>query len=299
MIMAKIIVAGLANIETTHKVAGFPIEYEPVQRLSFGLRSTVAGIGYNISKALKTLGNEVDFVSMLGDDANGKVIRAELKQQGISDEHVLSILKESPQASIFYEEGGKRMVFTDRKDAETVTYPLEMFQPEEVDLAILVNLKFTRPMLKKAKEAGIPIAIDVQVVKGLEDENSRVSMEAADILFMSDEGIAEPETWMRQLWERYGTSIIAIGMGSKGALLGVKADNVIVHVPAKSLRPVVNTVGAGDALFSAFIHCYLESKDPYLAMKKAVLFAGYKIGAVGAAEGFMTAADLEAAFKES
>src|SRR5688572_28380452 len=122
--MAKIIVAGLANIETTHQIESFTIEYQPVRRLSFGLRSTVAGIGYNVCKALKTLGDEVDFLSMLGNDANGAIIRAELKQQGISDEHVFSILHESPQASIFYEPSGQRMVFTDRKDAEEVAFPL-------------------------------------------------------------------------------------------------------------------------------------------------------------------------------
>jgi acarbose 7IV-phosphotransferase len=298
--MARIIVAGLANIETTHKVASFPIEYEPVQRLSFGLRSSVAGIGYNICKALKTLGNEVDFLSMLGDDFNGEIIRAELRRQGISDEYILSILRESPQASIFYDDSGKRMVFTDRKDAQELSYPLELFQPEDADLAVIVNLKFTRPMLQKARDTGIPIAADIQVVRNFDEENSRASMEAADILFMSDEGLPlAPEEWIRAIWERYGTSIVGIGLGNKGALLGIKADTAIVHVPAKLLRPIVNTVGAGDALFSAFVHGYLDSKDPYEAMKKAVLFAGYKIGAIGAAEGFMTAAELDLAFKES
>jgi acarbose 7IV-phosphotransferase len=49
----------------------------------------------------------------------------------------------------------------------------------------------------------------------------------------------------------------------------------------------------GDALFSAFVHGYVENKDPYHAMQKAVLFAGYKIGETGAAEGFMSAQQLE------
>src|SRR5688572_28267764 len=114
--MAKIIVAGLANIETTHLVEGFPIQYSPVRILPFALKSGVVGIGYNICKALKTLGNEVDFLSMLGQDFNADIIRAELKRQGISDELVLPLLRESPQASIFYDESGQRMVFTDRKD---------------------------------------------------------------------------------------------------------------------------------------------------------------------------------------
>jgi acarbose 7IV-phosphotransferase len=101
--------------------------------------------------------------------------------------------------------------------------------------------------------------------------------------------------WIRAIWGRYGTGIVGIGLGSNGALLGVKVDNAIVHIPARALRPVVNTVGAGDALFSAFVHGYVQSKNPYQAMQKAVLFAGYKIGETGAAEGFMSAKQLEEA----
>ena len=50
---------------------------------------------------------------------------------------------------------------------------------------------------------------------------------------------------------------------------------------------MVNTIGAGDALFSGFIHFYLKSKNPYQALQKAMLFASYKIGSTGAADGFL------------
>lgn len=45
----------MTNIETTLKVEGFPIAYEPARYLFFGVNTTVAGVGYNISKALTTL----------------------------------------------------------------------------------------------------------------------------------------------------------------------------------------------------------------------------------------------------
>ena len=56
---------------------------------------------------------------------------------------------------------------------------------------------------------------------------------------------------------------------------------------------VVNTIGAGDALFSAFIHFYNGSQDPYEALRKAIVFASYKIGEAGAAEGFLDQRGLE------
>jgi sugar/nucleoside kinase (ribokinase family) len=291
--MAKIIVAGLINIETTLKIDEFPIHYSPVRYPFFGIRSTVSGVGYNVTKALTSLGHEVDFLSLIGTDYAGEMIRAELKRIGVSDKRVQSLLEESPQSVILFDSSGKRMIHTDLKNIQETLFPLVHFQPQKADLAVLCNINFSRAMLERAKEAGVPIATDVHVIRSLDDEYNRDYMAMADILFMSDEALpTSAEHWIHALWERYGTAIVGIGLGSKGALLGVKADNAIVHVPAKVLRPIVNTIGAGDALFSAFVHGYVESKDPYRAMQKAVLFAGYKIGTTGAAEGFMTARDL-------
>jgi ribokinase len=56
---------------------------------------------------------------------------------------------------------------------------------------------------------------------------------------------------------------------------------------------VVNSIGAGDALFSAFLHGFTAHQDPYRALRQAVVFASYKIGAISAADGFLTAAELE------
>ena len=51
--MAKILVSGLVNVESTLKVRKFPIDYYPIDYPFFGIKSTVSGVAYNISKALK------------------------------------------------------------------------------------------------------------------------------------------------------------------------------------------------------------------------------------------------------
>ena len=66
--MSNILVSGLINIETTLKVDGFPIAYEPVRYPFWGVRSTVSGVGYNIAKALTTLGDSVRLLSLIGRD---------------------------------------------------------------------------------------------------------------------------------------------------------------------------------------------------------------------------------------
>ena len=104
---------------------------------------------------------------------------------------------------------------------------------------------------------------------------------------------ASPEEWAAAVQARFGAAIVVIGLGADGALLAVKGE-APQRVPAVFTRPMVNTIGAGDALFSAFLHVYAQTGNPHLAIRKAVVFASYKIGAAGAAEGFLDGEGLKA-----
>ena len=88
-----------------------------------------------------------------------------------------------------------------------------------------------------------------------------------------------------------------IGLGKQGALLNLRGETENHFYPAQNTRPVINTIGAGDALFSAFLHNYLKNNNPHLALKKAILFASYKIGTRSAAEGFLTHEKLEQLYR--
>jgi ribokinase len=87
--------------------------------------------------------------------------------------------------------------------------------------------------------------------------------------------------------------VLVIGMGSQGALLAVRRDGFVGRFPAVSTRPVVNTIGAGDALFSSFVHYYIKTHDAYGALRRALVFASHKIGTAGAAQGLLTERELE------
>lgn len=95
-----------------------------------------------------------------------------------------------------------------------------------------------------------------------------------------------PEDFAQQVLERYPAEIVVIGLGGQGALLAVRRTGFMGRFAAERTRAVVNTIGAGDALFSAFLHCYAAGAEPILALRKAIVFASYKIGATSAAEGF-------------
>lgn len=137
------------------------------------------------------------------------------------------------------------------------------------------------------------IATDVHVIDNTEDEYNKEFMEAADILFFSNENIlGREEKFVKEVIEKYDNEIIVVGLGKEGALLYVKADDTIVKYPAVDIRKVVSTIGAGDALFSAFIHFYINGATPYDAIQNAIVFASYKIGEKGGAKGFLSESEL-------
>lgn len=290
-----ILISGLVNIETTVRVDGFPIPYSPVRYPFFGVRSTVSGVGVNISAALATLGETVRLLSLVGDDAAGRLAREALRGRGLDDRTVLAQAAETAQSAILYDGEGRRQIHVDLKDVQEQVYPVELFHEAAAGcrLAVLCNINFSRPLLAQARGRGMVIATDVHAIADLDDPYNADFMRAADILFMSHERLpAPPEEWAAAVQARYGNPIVVVGLGAEGALLALKGE-APQHVPAVVTRPVVNTIGAGDALFSCFLHVYAQTNDPHLAMRKAVVFASYKIGAAGAAEGFLDAEKLE------
>ncbi|HRQ39996.1 MAG TPA: carbohydrate kinase family protein [Chloroflexota bacterium] len=293
--MSNLLVCGHINLETTLRVDQFPLDYFPVRYPFFGVRSTTAGVGYNIAKALTTLGDQVRLLSLIGQDEVGTLVQHSLEADGIGNVGVLAAMPETCQSVILYDGNGRRQIHTDLKDVQSRPYPPNIFQQylPWCDLAVLCNINFSRPFLGLARQAGKAIASDVHAISDLEDEYNRDYMAAADILFMSHERLPDsPEVWARKVQERFGTAVLVIGLGADGALLAVKKDNFMERIPAVFTRPIVNTIGAGDALFAAFIHSYLQTGNPYTAIQPALTFASYKIGAVGAAEGFLTAVEL-------
>jgi ribokinase len=292
-----ILVAGLVNIETSLPVEGFPIPYQPARYPFFGIESRVSGVGYNLARALTTLGHPVRLVSLIGQDLAGGLVAATLDEGCIGREWVLPRLARTPQSVVLVAPDGQRQVNTDLKDIQEQTYPPADWAAGQADclLLVLTIINVTRPGVAADRASGRPVATDVHVIGDLDDPYNRDYMAAATILFQSHERLPlPPEDWARAVLDRYPVEILVIGLGAEGALLAVRRDGWMGRLPAAVTRPVVSTVGAGDALFASFLHGYHATGDPYEALRKAIVFASYKIGEAGGARGFLTAPALDA-----
>lgn len=292
--MKHILISGLVNTETTVQVRKFPIDYYPIDYPFFGVQTAVSGVAYNIAGALRSLGDGVTLLSMTGSDFPASFIRQELSELGVDTAHILPRLDQTPSSVVLYDPEGRRQIYCDLKDIQQWQYPFSDEVIASADLVAACNTNFNRPLLARAKALGKPVATDVHVLSDPRDSYNRDFMEAADILFLSDEALGEDwRSFLYELAGLYGCGIIVLGRGGKGAAMYRRETGEITELPAAHVGQVVNTVGAGDALFSAFIHYCAAGMASVEALKRAQVFAAAKIRVSGAARGFVTEAEVE------
>ncbi len=294
--MKRILVSGLINVESTLKVNQFPITYSPIEYAFFGIKTNVSGVAFNIAKALGVLGDQVELASLTGKDQEGIRVNDEVEKIGVQHSLIYDSLAETPTSIVLFDQEGRRKIYCDLKDIQDQQYPVDKItdQLNKQDMVVLCNINFNRPLLRKAKEYGALIATDVHVLSDIEDSYNKEFMENADLLFLSDENInGNHKEFVNQLKNRYNNRIIVLGQGKQGVLMYDREINTFYKLPSVATGEVINTVGAGDALFSAFIHYYTKGMEPLECLKRAEIFASLKIGYNGAATGFVTEQKVE------
>ncbi|WMC91855.1 carbohydrate kinase family protein [Kineothrix sp. MB12-C1] len=289
--MSKFLVAGIVQKETIVKVDKIPIEYSGVTNKPNTIFINTGGDAYNESLALKWLGNSVDLMSMIGISDSMELINPKDSEVKLETDYILPRLYHTPTAVVFYDDNRNQQVFEDIKDLRDIEYDLHLFKERaaRAEMLILSNANFCRPLIEIGKELRKPIAVNIREYNENKIHYNEDYLKAADILYVSDDHlIEEPYEFVKSLAAKYRPEIIILGQGAEGLILYDKNKNIIAHYNTVRTHGVVNTVGAGNALFSCFLHFYNKTKDSVFAVKNALLFASYKIGFMGTSNGFMT-----------
>ncbi|MBN1819844.1 MAG: ribokinase [Prolixibacteraceae bacterium] len=107
--MGKILVVGSSNTDLIAKVKAFPKAGETIEGLSF--MQAMGGKGANQALAAHRLGGNVEFITCLGDDANGKNILEYYKNEGLNVSSSLVVSNvPSGTAMILVEESGENCI---------------------------------------------------------------------------------------------------------------------------------------------------------------------------------------------
>ncbi len=217
-----------------------------------------------------------------------------MQELSIDTKYVKANLKRTPNSAVLYDNEGKRQIYCDLKDIQETEYNFDRSMINDVDLVVACNINFNRSLLRIAKEEGKLIATDVHVLYDVNDEFNSEFMKYADILFLSDENIGENyKEFIFQLAKTYKNKIIVMGRGAEGTVIYTRESDSVKAFPAFKTENVVNTVGAGDSLFSAFLHYYANGYEVYEALRRAQIFASHKITCNGASNGFLTEKEID------
>ncbi|MGP1576920.1 MAG: carbohydrate kinase family protein [Treponema sp.] len=292
----KILVSGLINIETNIAIGNFPIQYCPIEYAFNKIVLNISGVAYNVMNALSVLGDKIIPVSIIGKDNFGNFIKENLKELGFSTKNIFQELDSTCTSVIMFDDQGKRKVYCDLKDIQERSIPLKGIEHaiSDCDGIVMCNINFNDELIKNARKFGKPVFTDVHVLSDMHDSYNKRFLENADVVFLSDEGLpCSPMDFIETLYKEYKSKVIVLGQGDKGALLFDGIVKKYYFVSSVYTRPIVNTVGAGDALFSCFVHYYLKGLNPRECLEKAVVFASYKIGESGGAKGFVNENRLE------
>ena len=80
----------------------------------------------------------------------------------------------------------------------------------------------------------------------------------------------DPYECINECREKYDPEIMIVGVGSRGVILYTKKDNSILEYKPVKTEEIVNTVGAGNAMFSTFLHYYVKTGDAKEAIKRCI-----------------------------
>ncbi len=295
--MSKFMVAGFVQMETIIKVEALPVPYKQFESIPDLVNSGIGGAGVNEAMALKWLGNEVDFMSMVARNMSRRQIEAYLKtfDVNLKTDYVLPMLDGMPTSVILYCKG-KKQTFEDVKDIRHVEYDYDLLESriQDKDMILMSNCNFCRPIIGLAKKYQKPLAVNVRSMRAEKIANKEDFLAAADILYISDDDLeSDHYDCIKECREKYDPEIVIMGIGDKGVILYTKEDNSVIEYRPVKTNEIVNTIGAGNALFSSFMHYYVKTKNAKEAIKNALLFASYKIGFVGTSNGFMTEEQIE------
>ena len=296
-VMKRILVVSSANMDFVQRMHRIPARGETVtEDLSYAY--VPGGKGANSAVAFARLGTACVFCTCLGDDENGKVLRALYEKEGIDTSHI-AISREVPTglASIIVEEDGSNRI---------IVYPGANAVISEEDIraafdcrpdAVYVQLEISQDAVvyasKLACERGIPFIVDAGPARA---DFPLSALGAVEIfspnetetrIFTGIEPVDEASRLAaaKRLYETVNTKYVVLKLGSAGAYLYDGKSGVTL--PSYSVK-VVDTTAAGDTFTAALVRFYLDGEPIGRAVALANCAASISVSRAGASASIPT-----------
>ncbi len=280
-----------------------PVPHDIMQRdasLIGSVESRAGGDALNVAMVLSRLGQEVSFVSNIGEDANGRFIRRELEKTTIHTEYVRTIPGYTTATCYqLIEENGQRHFLVDNL-INTLQKSADV-PDEEIGKADLVFFgsalavagmddKETADLFTRAHRLGRLTAMDAAVSNPGKTlpriDLLKETLPLTDIFFPSYEEasfLAEKTDVMEimEVFRRFPFKVFGIKLGAEGCIATENFREYIRLKPCRGME-VVDTTGAGDCFMGGFLCAYLHGWSLRDCARFGSAAAAFCISAIGA-----------------
>jgi D-beta-D-heptose 7-phosphate kinase/D-beta-D-heptose 1-phosphate adenosyltransferase len=261
-----------------------------------GRRNALGGAA-NVAANVAAIGGECRLVAVVGDDARGDSLRAELAEARLSDRHLVVAAARPTTSKTRVMARGQQVVRIDEEVEENVSGRAEEQLLERVDDALrdadallLEDYNkgaLTPPVIARAldlaRRRGVPVVVDPKYRHFFEYAGATVfkpnrrELEAA----LGAAVDLEHRDALPQALERLKVDNLLLTLGADGMVLVTKAREII-HLPSIA-REVYDVSGAGDTV-TAWVGAALAAGATLLeAATLANYAAGIEVGKAGVA----------------
>jgi len=257
----------------------------------------LGGAPFNVASHLQALGQEVAFVSRVGDDRLGQEALRRIRARGLGTD-LMQIDDTLPSGFVQVDLGSTgepdyEILDPAAWDAITYTDTLDQ-HAEHADALVFGSLAqralTSRQTIQRLCEADLLRVFDVNLRPPFIDRDVvEHSLNSADVVKLNDDELQRmrewfdlakgPEAAMSELAATFGCHTVCVTWGGEGA--GLWAEGHSWHHPGYTVE-TEDTVGAGDAFLSAFLTGLLAGRSGDLLLDLANRLGAYVATRAGA-----------------
>ncbi len=273
--MAAVICLGIAVWDMTFAVPALPSQ--PSKLIASGLQQGGGGMAATAAVAAAALGGDVDFWGRLGDDAQGRQLRASLQSHGVHVHAPAGWGAQTPVAAVLVADNGDRTLAVYRGQLDDATDWLPVEEVSKVQ-AVLADFRWpqgAKILFAAAQARGIPRVLDADIGGAA---NARELLPLASHTIFSETGLAEMvghdniDGALRDV-AMLTAGVVAVTRGELGSRFLV--DGTLHTVDAFDVA-ARDTNGAGDVFHGAYALALAEGAGALDAARFASAVAALK-----------------------
>lgn len=277
----SLLVLGNAMVDHSYALPRLPQAGETL--LATGKRAAPGGKGLNQAVVAHRAGAKVRFVAALGDDPDGRLIRATLAAEGLATDGLVTVDSPSDESAILVGADGENLIVSTA--AAAAALPRELAEAEAGALApgdrLLLQGNLTREATESAMLAARGRSASVLL------NPAPIAFDYAGLLELADVAVFN-EVEAAALGRRRA-KVTVLTRGARGLVL--EGPDGALEIPAPPVQ-AVDATGAGDVVCGV-LAAGLELGLPMPAsLRWAVAAAALKVARAGAFAGLPTAAEL-------